>query len=178
MVISIVARMNSSRDESTRISCKRRLNLFQWSMFLTLCYRLIQSLLTHFIFPYSSTQIKYEDHSEKQHLEIWDNDSVRVSKYCNLKNIRLFQFEYQISRCCFSEWSSYWDTIPHLYYTENLAAKSKYFLSLKLSLFLTFRFPGDSKAVRMGRLVVNCARSSGTGSNLSWTFYLKGVTPN
>lgn len=37
---------------------------------------------------------------------------------------------------------------------------------------------GDSKAVRMGRLVVTCTRSAGTGSNLSWTFYLKGVTPN
>ena len=36
---------------------------------------------------------------------------------------------------------------------------------------------GDSKAVRMGRLVVTCSRSAGTGSNLSWTFYLKGVTP-
>ena len=36
---------------------------------------------------------------------------------------------------------------------------------------------GSSKAVRMGRLVVACARSAGTGSNLSWTFYLKGITP-
>lgn len=36
---------------------------------------------------------------------------------------------------------------------------------------------GDSKAVRMGRFVVTCARSAGTGSNVSWTFYLKGVTP-
>ena len=35
---------------------------------------------------------------------------------------------------------------------------------------------GDSKSVRMGRLVVSCARSVGTGSNLSWTFYLRGVT--
>jgi len=35
---------------------------------------------------------------------------------------------------------------------------------------------GDSKAVRMGRLVITCARSAGTGTNLSWTFYLKGVT--
>lgn len=36
---------------------------------------------------------------------------------------------------------------------------------------------GDSKAARMGRLVITCARSAGIGNNLSWTFYLKGVTP-
>ena len=36
-----------------------------------------------------------------------ENDSVRVSKYCKLKKYTSFQFESQISRCCFSEWSSY-----------------------------------------------------------------------
>lgn len=36
---------------------------------------------------------------------------------------------------------------------------------------------GESKAVRMGRFVVTCPRSAGTGQNLSWTFYLKGITP-
>jgi len=35
---------------------------------------------------------------------------------------------------------------------------------------------GESKAVRMGRLVVSCIRSAGTSNNLTWTFYLKGVT--
>lgn len=35
---------------------------------------------------------------------------------------------------------------------------------------------GDSKAVRMGRLFVTCARSAGSSENLVWTFYLKGVT--
>ncbi|XP_057292027.1 hydrocephalus-inducing protein-like [Hydractinia symbiolongicarpus] len=35
---------------------------------------------------------------------------------------------------------------------------------------------GDSKAVRTGRLVVKCARSAGVSGNLTWTFYLKGVT--
>eukprot|EP00794_Sanderia_malayensis_P018879 gene18879-20779_t len=34
---------------------------------------------------------------------------------------------------------------------------------------------GDSKVVRMGRLVVTCVRSAGTSSNLTWTFYLKGL---
>lgn len=37
---------------------------------------------------------------------------------------------------------------------------------------------GDSKAVRMGRLLVTCARVRDDGGNsLVWTFYLKGVTP-
>ena len=35
---------------------------------------------------------------------------------------------------------------------------------------------GDSKAVRMGRLVISCVRSAGTANNLTWTFYLKGIT--
>lgn len=35
---------------------------------------------------------------------------------------------------------------------------------------------GDTKAVRMGRLLVTCARSAGCNNNLVWTFYLKGVT--
>ncbi len=35
---------------------------------------------------------------------------------------------------------------------------------------------GESKVVRMGRLVVTCVRSAGTSSNLAWTFYLKGVS--
>lgn len=36
---------------------------------------------------------------------------------------------------------------------------------------------GESKAVRMGRLVVSCARSVGINDSLNWTFYLKGITP-
>jgi hydrocephalus-inducing protein len=36
---------------------------------------------------------------------------------------------------------------------------------------------GESKVVRMGRFVVTCNRNEGTSSNISWTFYLKGVTP-
>lgn len=37
---------------------------------------------------------------------------------------------------------------------------------------------GDSKAVRMGRLLVSCPRMRDDGGNsLVWTFYLKGVTP-
>ena len=36
---------------------------------------------------------------------------------------------------------------------------------------------GDSKAVRMGKLIVTSARSAGSGTNLAWTFYLKGITP-
>ncbi|XP_077982980.1 hydrocephalus-inducing protein homolog isoform X2 [Glandiceps talaboti] len=34
-----------------------------------------------------------------------------------------------------------------------------------------------SKAPKMGKLVVTCARSAGGASNVAWTFYLKGVTP-
>ena len=34
---------------------------------------------------------------------------------------------------------------------------------------------GDSKAVRMGRLLVTCTRSAGCPNSLVWTFYLKGV---
>jgi len=37
---------------------------------------------------------------------------------------------------------------------------------------------GDSKAVRMGRLLVSCPRTRDDGGNsMVWTFYLKGVTP-
>lgn len=36
---------------------------------------------------------------------------------------------------------------------------------------------GSSKAPRMGRLMVTCPRSAGGAGNVTWTFYLKGVTP-
>ncbi|XP_068693384.1 hydrocephalus-inducing protein homolog [Montipora foliosa] len=36
---------------------------------------------------------------------------------------------------------------------------------------------GGSKAPRMGRLMVTCPRSAGGAGNVTWTFYLKGVTP-
>ena len=36
---------------------------------------------------------------------------------------------------------------------------------------------GGSKAPRMGRLMVTCPRSAGGAGNVTWTFYLKGLTP-
>ena len=36
---------------------------------------------------------------------------------------------------------------------------------------------GTSKAVKMGRLMVMCPRSAGGAGNISWTYYLKGITP-
>lgn len=34
-----------------------------------------------------------------------------------------------------------------------------------------------TKAPKMGKLVVTCARSAGGAANVSWTYYLKGITP-
>lgn len=36
---------------------------------------------------------------------------------------------------------------------------------------------GESKASRTGRLMITCPRSAGGAGNVTWTFYLKGITP-
>ena len=71
-------------------------------------------------------------------------------------------------------------TMSFSFYVDNplFATKPGESIRAKKTHNIVVSFDGnqsDCKSVRLARLVVTCARSAGTGTNLSWVFYLKGV---
>ncbi|XP_065674972.1 hydrocephalus-inducing protein homolog isoform X4 [Hydra vulgaris] len=71
-------------------------------------------------------------------------------------------------------------TISFTFYLDNplFSTKSGEVIKPKKSYNIVVSFNGnqsDSKSVSLARLLVTCARGAGSGTNLSWTFYLKGV---
>ncbi|NXG37545.1 HYDIN protein, partial [Dromaius novaehollandiae] len=56
--------------------------------------------------------------------------------------------------------------------TENLRSKKNIFITVSFE-----GSPGGSKAPVTSKLVVSCARAAGVGADVSWVYYLRGITP-
>ncbi|XP_062442830.1 hydrocephalus-inducing protein homolog [Rhea pennata] len=56
--------------------------------------------------------------------------------------------------------------------TENLRSKKNIFITVSFE-----GSPAGSKAPVTSKLVVSCARAAGLGADVSWVYYLRGITP-